>query len=152
MTKGNLRRKSFISSYGSESVTGRSWLGQKPGTKTDADHGGTLIIALLLMECKTTILFILFCFVLFYFVLFILHSRFYCILVHPPTVPHTIPPSHTSHSAPHPHPLHQDVPTHPTRSLNFLGPPVSWGLGASSLTEPRPGSPLLYMCWRPHLS
>ena len=49
--------------------------------------------------------------------------------------------------------LHEDVPTpNPTRPLNSLGPPVSWGLGASSLTEPRPSSPLLYMCWGPHIS
>lgn len=33
----------------------------------------------------------------------------------------------------------------PSRALNSLGPLVSWGLGASSLTDPRP---LPYMCWR----
>jgi hypothetical protein len=33
--------------------------------------------------------------------------------------------------------------THTTWLLNSLGPPVSWGLGASSLNEHRPGSPLL---------
>jgi hypothetical protein len=38
---------------------------------------------------------------------------------------------------------------HTPRPLNFLGPPISWGLGASSLAETRPGSPLLYMCWAP---
>ena len=53
-------------------------------------------------------------------------------------------------STPH---LHEDVPTPcPTRPLNSLGPPVSWGLGTFSLTEPRPGSPLLYMCQGPHIS
>jgi hypothetical protein len=41
---------------------------------------------------------------------------------------------------------------HPTRPQNSLGPPVSWELGASSLTQPRPGSPLLYMYWGPHIS
>jgi hypothetical protein len=41
---------------------------------------------------------------------------------------------------------------HPTWPLNSLGPPVSWGLGASSLSEHRPGSPLLYVCWGPHIS
>jgi hypothetical protein len=41
---------------------------------------------------------------------------------------------------------------HPTRPLTSLGPPVSWGLGSFSLTEPRPVSPLLNMCWGPHIS
>ena len=41
---------------------------------------------------------------------------------------------------------------HPTRPCYSLGPPVSWELGASSLTEPRLNSPLLYMCWGPHVS
>jgi hypothetical protein len=36
-------------------------------------------------------------------------------------------------------------PTHPTRSPNSLGPPVSLGLG-TSVTESRPCSPLLCMC------
>ena len=38
-----------------------------------------------------------------------------------------------------------------TRPLYCLGPQVSQGLGASSLTEARPGSPLLYMCWGLHI-
>lgn len=37
--------------------------------------------------------------------------------------------------------------THTTRTLNSLRPPVSWWLGVSSLIEPRPSSPLLYMFW-----
>jgi hypothetical protein len=41
---------------------------------------------------------------------------------------------------------------HPTRPLNFLGPAFSGELGASSLIEPRPSSPQLYMCWGPHIS
>jgi hypothetical protein len=46
-----------------------------------------------------------------------------------------------------------DVPIpHPTSPLNSLWPPVSWGLGASSLNEYRPSSPLLYVCWGPHIS
>jgi hypothetical protein len=48
-----------------------------------------------------------------------------------------------------------DVPTThllPTKPLNSLEPPASWGLGASSLTETRPSCPLLYMCWGPHIS
>jgi hypothetical protein len=49
--------------------------------------------------------------------------------------------------------LHVDVHTpHSTWSLNSRGPPVSWGLGASSLNELRPGSPLLYVCCGPHIS
>ena len=66
--------------------------------------------------------------------------------VHPLTVPHPIPRPHTPLStwmSPPPTP-------YPTRPLNSLGPPVSWGLGTSSLTEPRPSSPLLYVCWGPH--
>jgi len=37
---------------------------------------------------------------------------------------------------------------YPTRLPHFLGP---WGLCAFSLTDSRPGSPLLYMCWEPHI-
>ena len=37
-------------------------------------------------------------------------------------------------------------------SLKSLGPSVSWGLGAPSLNEHRPGSPLLYVCWGPPIS
>jgi hypothetical protein len=59
--------------------------------------------------------------------------------------PHPIPP---------PHPLSQcECPhLHPTWLLNILSPPVSWGLGASSLDESRHGHPLLYVCWEPHIS
>ena len=64
---------------------------------------------------------------------------------HSPTFPPLIPP-------PQP-PDHMDFSTsHPTWPLNTLGPPVSWGLGASSLNEHRSGSPLLYVCWGPHIS
>lgn len=76
-----------------------------------------------------------------YFYLFIhliLHSRFYS-----PSGPfpdcsssHTSSPSPISTRMSPPYPLHQ------TSKL----PPVSWGW------EPRPGSPLLYMCWRPGFS
>jgi hypothetical protein len=49
--------------------------------------------------------------------------------------------------------LHVDAPTpNPTWPLNSLGPPVSSGLGASSLNEHRTGSPLLYVCWGSHIS
>jgi hypothetical protein len=69
--------------------------------------------------------------------------------VHPLPVPYLIPPPYPC--------LHEDVSTptpipHPTWPLNSLWPSVSWGLGASFLTKPRPGSPLLYMCWGPHIS
>ena len=65
-------------------------------------------------------------------------------------------------SASHPYSPHlclqEDVPIPPphththTWPLNSLGPPVAWGLSVSSLIEHRPGSPLLYMCWGPHIS
>ena len=42
--------------------------------------------------------------------------------------------------------------SHPTRPPNSLGPRVSCRLSASSLTESIPSSPLLYMCWGPHIS
>ena len=51
----------------------------------------------------------------------------------------------TSHTASPPSCFHKDA-SPATRRLKSLGPPVSWGLGASSLTKHRPGSPLLYMC------
>jgi hypothetical protein len=93
--------------------------------------------------------------ILFYFILFLflflsylfifLHSRFY---------PHPGPafdcsPFHSSCPSTCPH---EAVPTlypHPTRTPDSLGPSGPWGLSASSLTEPIPSSPLLYMCWRP---
>jgi hypothetical protein len=54
---------------------------------------------------------------------------------------------------PHPTCLHLDDPSSdPTWLLNSLGPPVSSGLGASSLNEHRPRSSLLYICWGPHIS
>jgi len=40
----------------------------------------------------------------------------------------------------------------PTSLTHSLGPQVSLGLGASSLTDSRSGSPLLYMCWGLHIS
>lgn len=63
----------------------------------------------------------------------------------PPGLLFECSPSHTS--SPH---LHKDVPIPqlpPTRAPHSLGSPVSWGLGISSLTKPRPNIPLLYMCW-----
>jgi hypothetical protein len=41
---------------------------------------------------------------------------------------------------------------HPTWPLNSLGPPVSGGLGVSSLNDHILGSPLLYVCWGSHIS
>ena len=68
--------------------------------------------------------------------------------IHPQMVSHPIPPSYSPISRRISwHPI-----THPTWPLNFLGPPVSWELGASSLNEHRPSSPLLYVCWEPHIS
>jgi hypothetical protein len=57
----------------------------------------------------------------------------------------------TSHTASPPSCFHKDA-SPATRRLKSLGPPVSWGLGASSLTKHRHGSPVLYMCWGPHIS
>jgi hypothetical protein len=70
-----------------------------------------------------------FLFVFYY--LFILNSRFYS----PPGPPSDCSTSHISSQPPvyqgcsHPCP-------HLTRPLNSLGPPVSWGLGESSLINP----------------
>ena len=41
---------------------------------------------------------------------------------------------------------------YPSSPSNSLLPHVSLWRGASWLTEPRPGSPLLYMYWKPHIS
>jgi hypothetical protein len=81
------------------------------------------------------------CFLFFYFNSFIyLHSRCFT----PPGSPSNCSTSHTSSPAPSPH-LREDVPTqHLTRPLNSLGPPISWGLGASSL-NPNPAI-LCYIC------
>jgi hypothetical protein len=71
------------------------------------------------------------------FVIHFLHSIFHSLPLpnHHPTAPHPIPPPHpTSSPCGCPHP-----PLHLTSKL-----PVSWGLGASSLNEHRPGNPLLY--------
>ena len=80
----------------------------------------------------------------FYFIFLILfnlflHSRFY---PHPSS-PSECSPSHSSSL----HPVFKSMspPSNPhtTRPLNSLGPQISWGLGASSLTESRSTSPLL---------
>jgi hypothetical protein len=77
------------------------------------------------------------------FVIHILHSIFHSppLSIHPPTAPHPTPPLHPTPS-PHGCPYH-----HPSWPLKSLGPPVSWGLGTSSLNEHRPRSPLLYCVW-----
>jgi hypothetical protein len=81
------------------------------------------------------------------FIYFILNSRFYS----PPGLPSD---SSTYHTSSPPHCVQEDVPaTLPTLTDLYLpGTPISWGLGASFLTKPRPSSPLLYMCWGPHIS
>jgi hypothetical protein len=84
-------------------------------------------------------IYFLFCFFFLCFFLFNSHSRFY-------SPPGPLSDCSTSHISSLTHCLHEDVPT-TTRPLNSLGPPVSWGLGASSLIEPRLSIPLLYMCW-----
>jgi hypothetical protein len=70
-----------------------------------------------------------------------LNSRFYS----PPVTPSDSSTCHTSFLTTC---LHEDVTTpypKPTIPLNSLRLPVSWWLGASSLTKSRPGSPLLYL-------
>ena len=68
--------------------------------------------------------------------------------LHPPSTGTTSPTS----SPPPPVSMCKPPPPNPTWTLNSLGPPVSWRLGASSLSEHRPGSHLLYVCWGPHIS
>jgi hypothetical protein len=95
---------------------------------------------------------ICFCFlILFIFkklLMYVLHSIF-----HPPNSLSTFPLIHIPHLLPNPPCLHvAGLNLHTIGSLNSLGPPVSWQLGASSLNEHRPRSPLLYVCWRLHIS
>ena len=59
----------------------------------------------------------------------------YLLLVCPSTAPHPISS------------LVSKMFSIPARPPHSLGPQASGGLGASSPTEARPGSPLLYMCW-----
>lgn len=59
----------------------------------------------------------------------------------PLAVPRPIPPPPPPRGC-----LHTLTPLHPTRPPHSLGPQVSQRLDASSLTEARPGSPLLYTC------
>ena len=100
------------------------------------------------------LLLILYFFFLFYLIylfnyLFIyLHSRFYST----PGPPSNCSAFHTSSLPPVSTRMSPTTTTYCTRPLNSLGPPVSWGLRASSLTELRPGSPLLCTCWGPRSS
>jgi hypothetical protein len=87
---------------------------------------------------------------LFLVVYLFFYTPYFILPIYPPTVQHPIPP---------PHPLSPHCymhPPHPTWSLNSFPvskrPPVSWGLGISSLNEHRICSPLLYVCWGPHIS
>ena len=77
------------------------------------------------------------------FLKIIIFNLFYSPVVIPP------PDWPSQSSSAHPS-LQMDVPTpthpHPTRPPHSLGPQVSQGLGASSLTEATPGSYLLYKC------
>ena len=74
--------------------------------------------------------------------------------------PHGLSPPPLPQTAPHPilpltSGVQEDVPTLwllPIRPLHSLGPQVFPGLGASSLSEARPGSALLYMCCGSHIS
>jgi hypothetical protein len=91
-------------------------------------------------------------FIYLFIYLFTYHSRLY---LHPAPatlwlfhIPYLLLSPLSLRGCPHPQP----TPPYPNRPLNSLGPPVSWGLGASSLTESKTGSPLLYVCWGPHIS
>jgi hypothetical protein len=96
----------------------------------------------------TKVIYDLFCFNLILFVIHFLHTMFHSPLlpIHHLTDPHPIPPPHPT---PSPHGC-----AHPQPHLTSELPEASslLGLGASSLNEHRPGSPLLYVCWRPHIS
>jgi hypothetical protein len=80
---------------------------------------------------------------LFYFLNFCIILFFYTPGFIPPLPP---PISASDYSTSHTSSLTPVSTPHPTWLLNSLGPPVSRGLGASSLNEHRPGSPLLYVC------
>jgi hypothetical protein len=86
---------------------------------------------------KTLVLF--FFFFLFCFIYFYLFFTLQILFPHPQStlwlfhIPYLLPPP----------------PIYLTSKLP--GPPVSWGLGASSLNEHRPGSHQLYVCWGPHI-
>jgi hypothetical protein len=67
----------------------------------------------------------------------------------PPRLQGDIPSFH--HTLPYPTPPHL-TPPYPARPPHSLGHQVPWGLGTSSLTEARPGSPLVTMCQGPHIS
>ena len=73
---------------------------------------------------------------LFLPLLFLFYTPVWSLLIHPPTVPSPTPPLPC---------LQEDVLPTPSRTAPSLGLQVSRGLGASSLTEAWPGSPLLYM-------
>jgi hypothetical protein len=75
------------------------------------------------------------------------HCLFPSSVFHPLTVPHPIPPPQDSH-------LHENITTSPPSYQISPLPGASslGGLDAYSLTESRPGNPLLYMWWRPHIS
>jgi hypothetical protein len=71
------------------------------------------------------------------------------------SVPHPTPPASPhpclQEGVPTPSPPHPHPQPHPSRPPHSLGPQVSLSLSLS-LTKSRPGSPLLYMCWGPHIS
>jgi hypothetical protein len=60
----------------------------------------------------------------------------------PPPCPTHAPPPPSQGGCPNSPP-----PPVPHQTSKLLVPPVSWGWGTSSLTKPKPASPLFYMCW-----
>jgi hypothetical protein len=92
----------------------------------------------------------LFIYLFIYLIYLTLHSRYYSHYDShsnystTQTTSTVLSPWGCPHAYPHPH---------STWPLNTLGPPVSWGLGTSSLTEPIHSSLLLYMCvCGPHIT
>jgi hypothetical protein len=91
------------------------------------------------------LLLLLLFFFFFLLLLLLLHSSDFILLqVHPLTVSHPIPPPPSPRRSSHP------TKPYPTRPLHSLGPLRVRCI--FFLTEARAGSPLLYVCWGPHIS
>jgi hypothetical protein len=91
----------------------------------------------------------IFIFTYFYSLILFYSPDFIPFPVCPLTAPHPIPSPVSKRVCCSPPP--PSSTPHPTRPPQFLGPQVSQGLGVSSLTEARPGNPLLYMCQGLHM-
>jgi hypothetical protein len=76
---------------------------------------------------------------------YLFYTLYFIPPIHPPTALHPITPPHLLSPCGCPH-----TPCHLTSKLS--GASSLLRLGASSLNEHRPSSPLLYVCWGPHIS